>query len=159
MDLELPAEHTAPHNDGLLSDPASHSPMNGLPLNSLDEPALGLLDPATADQDAAEPPAPLNLDDEPPPMSAEEQERRKRRRKAWEQEQEGKRRWELQRRIIDIGTDVELLTREVCEPVLVYERENAQHVVIRFPAYVLKPISFAPSRIIFFPNIIGSSSS
>ncbi len=43
----------------------------------------------------------------------EEAERRKRRREAWEREQEGRRRWDLHRRLADISTDIEALTREV----------------------------------------------
>lgn len=58
-------------------------------------------------------PADLILPDEPVGLSAEESEKRKRRRQQWEQDQEAKRRWELQRRLADISTDVELLGREV----------------------------------------------
>ncbi len=46
-------------------------------------------------------------------VSAEEAVRRQKRREAWEREQEGQRRWDLQRRLADISTDVEFLAREV----------------------------------------------
>lgn len=45
--------------------------------------------------------------------SAEEAARRQKRREAWEREQEGQRRWDLQCRLADISTDVEFLAREV----------------------------------------------
>lgn len=48
-----------------------------------------------------------------PALTAEEAERRKRRRDRWEREAEAKQRWELQRRLVDISTDVEFLAREV----------------------------------------------
>ena len=45
--------------------------------------------------------------------SAGEAARRLKRREAWEREQEAQRRWDLQRRLADISTDVEFLAREV----------------------------------------------
>lgn len=48
------------------------------------------------------------------PQEAADRERRKRRRAQWEKDQQDKRRWDLQRRLADISTDVELLSREVC---------------------------------------------
>lgn len=46
--------------------------------------------------------------------AAEEEELQRRRRRAkWEAEQEAGRRWDLQRRLADISTDVEFLAREV----------------------------------------------
>ena len=45
--------------------------------------------------------------------AAEEVARRQKRREAWEREQEAQRRWDLQRRLADISTDVEFLAREV----------------------------------------------
>lgn len=46
-------------------------------------------------------------------MTAEEAERRVQRRSKWEAEQEAGRRWDLQRHLADISTDVEFLAREV----------------------------------------------
>lgn len=48
-----------------------------------------------------------------PVSSAADLERRKRRRQSWDEEQASKRLWDLQRRLIDISTDAELLHAEV----------------------------------------------
>lgn len=58
------------------------------------------------------------FDDEPTPSSAEllsmeEKAKRKRRREQWEKEKADKQRWDLQRRLVNVSRDVELLTREV----------------------------------------------
>ena len=80
----------------------------------LENEPLGLLQPG--DESAPSnvtAPSDLILPDEPVGMSAEETEKRKRRRQQWEQDQQAKQRWELQRRLADISTDAELLGREV----------------------------------------------
>jgi hypothetical protein len=48
-----------------------------------------------------------------PALPAEEAKRRRQRRERWEKDAEAKQRWELQRRLVDISTDVEFLAREV----------------------------------------------
>ncbi|KAI3426052.1 hypothetical protein D9Q98_008020 [Chlorella vulgaris] len=52
-------------------------------------------------------------DTQAPALPAEEAKRRRQRRERWEKDAEAKQRWELQRRLVDISTDVEFLAREV----------------------------------------------
>ncbi len=57
--------------------------------------------------------AALLVSEEPTTTASDDPDKRKRRREQWEQDQENKHRWELQRRLADISTDVDLLSREV----------------------------------------------
>lgn len=58
-------------------------------------------------------PAELRVSEVPVSVPSAEPDKRKRRREQWEQDQEIKLRWELHRRLADISTDVDLLSREV----------------------------------------------
>lgn len=58
-------------------------------------------------------PAELMIFKEPNAVTSGEPDKRKRRRQQWEQDQELKRRWELHRKLADISTEVDLLSREV----------------------------------------------
>lgn len=78
------------------------------------------------------------------PSDQGDQERRKRRRDQWERDQADKRRWDLQRRIVDISTDVELLTREAARV------HNELHIPLpplsSLPAYEIQTLEAARAR-------------
>jgi hypothetical protein len=109
--------HALDAEDGMTvpPQPASH------PLDPL---ALGLDQGSEGSEPLAVP---------PPPISAEqllERERRKRRREAWEREQVHRRRWELQQKLIDISTEMEVLSREVRTPMMCHALRRTRSPVL-----------------------------
>ena len=85
----------------------------GLAALPIETESLGLLPVEQAAPTDGAAPTELMLPEEAEAPPSGDPDKRKRRREHWEQDQEIKRRWELQRRLADISTDVDLLTREV----------------------------------------------
>lgn len=75
--------------------------------------SIGLLPAEQGAPVEGAPPAELMVSKDLKAVPSGEPDKRKRRRQQWEQDQEIKRRWELHRKLADISTEVDLLSREV----------------------------------------------
>ena len=101
---------------------------------------LGLLPEDTAQPLAGTSPHALIIPEEPdvlpaPPVDFEQ---RKRRRQEWQNDQHAKQCWELQRRLVDISTDVERVSREVRKICFLF-LENSFFYIFLFSIFFSPP--------------------